>query len=341
MRQVTVFLCAILALLSVVLSAPTASAPDPVPLRPNGKYHIYNGNRHNPRGFLYVSGSPNKNNYAVTYQLASNSSNVLQVWKLRNHSSGAISLELVGKKGYYLGTHRSGANPGAHLATQKTTQQKWKIKKVLGGEFTKYQLTYPHKVRNQTLAVDHTDYEDAMNYVNLNVLDPETTQAFKFALDPKAAPVDPAGAAAPLLANGNYRIHNGNVQVPLTYRFFTGNPNPSLCDITLQPKSAIPGSHQIWKLRNHSSGTISLELVGKPGYYLGEGRSSGLPGAYAGTTNANRQKWKITRVAVDFPKQFQGKNLVLIETPDDVNPKRVAFAYENLEQMQAWRFAPA
>ncbi|KAF9103260.1 hypothetical protein BGX29_003606 [Mortierella sp. GBA35] len=167
-------------------------------------------------------------------------------------------------------------------------------------------------------------------------------------VDPEAAPVDPAGAAAPLLANGNYRIHNGNYQAPSTYRFLTGNPNPLLWDITLLPKSNDTNHLQVWKLRNHSGGTISLKLVGKPGYYLGEGRSGGLPGAYAGTTKSIQQRWKFSREAggaftkykLKFPRQFQGKNLVLIETPDDVDPKRVAFAYENLNLIQAWRFAP-
>jgi hypothetical protein len=115
-------------------------------------------------------------------------------------------------------------------------------------------------------------------------------------------------AAEPLFPNGNYVIFKGTYHFPAGHKYFTGSPNPSNWAVTLESKSTTPDKLQVWKLRNHSSGSISLELVGKSGYYLGEGRSGGLPGAYLGTNNANQQKWKITRVSSDFgqnkPKQM-------------------------------------
>ncbi|KAK3847841.1 MAG: hypothetical protein J3R72DRAFT_430921 [Linnemannia gamsii] len=124
MRQ-ALFLVALLALLNITLAAAVA------PLFPNGEYSIFSGTRHNPKGYLLFTGSPNPSNSAVTLELrAKNNPKKLQVWKLRNHSSGRISLELVGKKGYYLGEGRSGGLPGAYLGTNNANQQKWDIKRV-------------------------------------------------------------------------------------------------------------------------------------------------------------------------------------------------------------------
>ncbi|KAG0289401.1 hypothetical protein BGZ96_007051 [Linnemannia gamsii] len=152
--------------------------------------------------------------------------------------------------------------------------------------------------------------------------------------------------AAPLFPNGNYVIFQGTNHHPAGNKYFTASPNPSNWAITLESKSNTTAKLQVWKLRNHSSGSISLELVGKSGYYLGEGRSGGLPGAYLGTNNANQQKWKITRVLggdltkykLTFPRKFNNRTLVVDDSPDSTTPTRVALAYENLEITQAFKF---
>ncbi|KAG0372328.1 hypothetical protein BGX24_000404 [Mortierella sp. AD032] len=174
MRQ-ALFLVALLALLNITLAAAVA------PLFPNGEYSIFSGTRHNPKGYLLFTGNPNPSNSAVTLELrATNNPKKLQVWKLRNHSSGRISLELVGKKGYYLGEGRSGGLPGAYLGTNNANQQKWDIKRVLGGEFTKYQLTFPRKFNNKTLVVDRSPDSTTPTRVSLQYLNPEIAQAWKF-----------------------------------------------------------------------------------------------------------------------------------------------------------------
>ncbi|KAF9148748.1 hypothetical protein BG015_009492 [Linnemannia schmuckeri] len=150
----------------------------------------------------------------------------------------------------------------------------------------------------------------------------------------------------PLFPNGKYVIYKGTPHNPPGHKYFTGSPNPSNWAVTLELKSTTPDKLQVWRLRNHSSGAISLELVGKPGYYLGEGRSGGLPGAYLGTNNANKQKWKITRVLggdltkykLTFPRKFNNRTLVVDASPDSTTPTRVALAYEDLEITQAFRF---
>ncbi|KAF9921702.1 hypothetical protein FBU30_008223 [Linnemannia zychae] len=152
-------------------------------------------------------------------------------------------------------------------------------------------------------------------------------------------------AADPLFPNGNYRLFRGTSHNPKANVYITGSPNPSNWALTVETNSTSPDHLQVWRLRNHSSGLVSFELVGKPGYYLGEGRSGGLPGAYLGTNNANQQKWKITRVLggdltkykLTFPRKFQGKNLVIEKSPDSVDPPRVALAYEDPEITQAWK----
>ncbi|KAF8942453.1 hypothetical protein BGZ47_006455 [Haplosporangium gracile] len=152
--------------------------------------------------------------------------------------------------------------------------------------------------------------------------------------------------AEPLLPNGDYVIYQGTPHNPPDHKYFTGSPNPSNWAVTLELTSTTPSKLQVWRLRNHSSGAISLELVGKSGYYLGEGRSGGLPGAYLGTNNANQQKWKITRVLggdltkykLTFPLKFNNRTLVVDDSPDSTTPTRVALAYEDLEITQAFRF---
>ncbi|KAG9067835.1 hypothetical protein KI688_011423 [Linnemannia hyalina] len=151
--------------------------------------------------------------------------------------------------------------------------------------------------------------------------------------------------AAPLFPNGNYVIFRGTNHNPAGYTYFTASPNPANWAVTIEPKSTTPNKLQVWKLRNHSSGSISLELVGKKGYYLGEGRSGGLPGAYLGTNNASQQKWKITKVLggdltkykLTFPRKFNNRTLVAWQSPDSTTPTRVALAYEDLEITQAFK----
>ncbi|KAF9129639.1 hypothetical protein BGW39_003963 [Mortierella sp. 14UC] len=178
MRQALI-LVTLLALLQITLAAVT-------PLFPNGNYHIFTGTSHNPKGYRFFTASPNPSNSAITLELrATNNSNKLQLWKLRNHSSGRISFELIGKPGYYLGLGRSGGLPGAYLGTNNANQQKWEIKKghkkllVLGGDLTKYQLTFPRKFHNRTLVIDESPDCTTPPRVALAYKNPEITQAWK------------------------------------------------------------------------------------------------------------------------------------------------------------------
>ncbi|KAF9096709.1 hypothetical protein BGX23_010645 [Mortierella sp. AD031] len=148
-------------------------------------------------------------------------------------------------------------------------------------------------------------------------------------------------SAAPLLPNGNYVINRESYHNPI--RYFSGHPNRANWAVDLPPRTTTADVLQVWHLRNHSSGLISLELVGKAGFYLGLGRGGALPGAYTGTTNANQQKWRIsqedpTRFKLTYPIKVNGQNLVLDQSPDAVDPPRLAFAYENDGQTpQTWR----
>ncbi|KAF9900818.1 hypothetical protein EC991_006877 [Linnemannia zychae] len=172
MRQVLIFV-AILAILQLALAAAA-------PLFPNGNYHIFTGTSHNPKGYRFFTASPNPSNWAITVELrATNDTTKLQLWKLRNHSSGRVSFELVGKPGYYLGEGRSGGLPGAYLGTNNANQQKWDIKRVLGGDLTKYQLTFPRKFNSRSLVIDESPDSTTPPRVALAYLNPEITQAWK------------------------------------------------------------------------------------------------------------------------------------------------------------------
>ncbi|KAF9976861.1 hypothetical protein BGZ75_000146 [Mortierella antarctica] len=152
-------------------------------------------------------------------------------------------------------------------------------------------------------------------------------------------------AAAPLLANGYYRIYTGNSHHPPSNRYFTGKTDASLGSVSLEPNSTSP--MQVWRLRNHSNGQVSLELRGEEKYYLSEGRSGALPGANVGVTR-KQQRWNIekfaggsfTRYTLKYPRQVFNKTLVVSTSTGSVDPKRVAFQNEdNPDVTKAWKFA--
>ncbi|KAF9103261.1 hypothetical protein BGX29_003607 [Mortierella sp. GBA35] len=164
-------------------------------------------------------------------------------------------------------------------------------------------------------------------------------------VDPAPDDIDPGfnASAAPLLRNGNYLINRESYHNPI--RYFSGNPQKIAWPITLEPKSTTGGVLQVWRLRNHSRGMVSLELVGNTGYYLGQGKRGPRPGAYVGTT-VNQQKWKLSRDDDDhsrykltFPTKVNGQKLVLNQSPYYIDPPRLAFAYEDPDVDQSWRFA--
>ncbi|KAF9280352.1 hypothetical protein BGZ68_007295 [Mortierella alpina] len=170
MRHAVILLIAILAIIHAVLAKP---------LLPNGYYRIYSGNSHHPPSNRYFTGKPDNRAGSVT--LEPNSTSSLQVWRLRNHSSGYVSLELRGGNKKYLSEGRSGALPGAHVGVTEK-QQKWKIAKVAGGSFTRYTLTFPRKVFNKTLVVStSTGSLDPKRVSFQNEDKPEVTKAWKFA----------------------------------------------------------------------------------------------------------------------------------------------------------------
>ncbi|KAF9558868.1 hypothetical protein EC968_006850 [Mortierella alpina] len=153
-------------------------------------------------------------------------------------------------------------------------------------------------------------------------------------------------AAEPLLPNGWYRIYKGTFHYPPANRYFTGKPDARAGSVSLLPNSSSP--MQIWRLRNHSNGQVSLELRGKKKYYLSEGRSGALPGAHIGVTET-RQRWNITKVAggsftrytLTFPREVFGKKLVVSTSTGSLDPQRVAFQNEDTEEevTKAWKFA--
>ncbi len=151
-------------------------------------------------------------------------------------------------------------------------------------------------------------------------------------------------AAARLLPNGLYRIYNGNSHHPPSNRYFTGKTDASSGSVILQPTST--SSSQIWRLRNHSNGQVSLELLGKKKHYLSEGKSGINPGAHMGVTKRQR-RWDIVKVAggsftrytLSYTKE-DNKTLVVSTSTGSLEPKRVAFQYEdNPDVTKAWKFA--
>jgi len=210
MRQsVIIALVAMLALLNVVLAAPTRTAvPTPTPtsstgpasapatstspkpaatpnssagqanLLPNGDYTISSGSRHNPS--YYFTGYTNQVGGYVT--LESRDSTKWQVWRLRNHSTGHISLEIVGRGGYYLGPGRSGVAPGAYLGVNSAAQTKWDIKRLPGPDQPRYKLISLEKYDNRTLVVDRASESVDPSRVAYQYDDPSTIQAWRFSL---------------------------------------------------------------------------------------------------------------------------------------------------------------
>ncbi|CAO3568805.1 unnamed protein product [Mortierella alpina] len=170
MRHAVTLLLAILAIIHAVMAA--------APLLPDGEYRIYNGNSHYPPSNRYFTGKPDKRSGSVS--LEPNSTSQLQVWRLRNYSSGRVSLELVGaKERRYLSEGRSGAHPGAYVGVTEE-QQKWNIAKVAGGSFTRYTLSYPKKVYKKTLVVS-TSTDSVQRVAFQNEDTPDVTKAWKFA----------------------------------------------------------------------------------------------------------------------------------------------------------------
>ncbi|KAG0249920.1 hypothetical protein BG011_008802 [Mortierella polycephala] len=159
--------------------------------------------------------------------------------------------------------------------------------------------------------------------------------------------INVAMAAVPLIPNGYYRIFTGNIHNPSSNRYFTAKLDARAGSVSLLPESSSP--LQVWRLRNHANGQVSLELRAKKKYYLSEGRSGALSGAYVGVTKS-QQKWNITKFAggpftkyiLAHPRRVFNKTLLVSESPDSVDPKYVAFLNEDYpEALQAWKFASA
>ncbi|KAF9897770.1 hypothetical protein BX616_005008 [Lobosporangium transversale] len=177
MHQVTVLLIAILAIISVAIAEP---------LLPNGYYRIFKGIQHVPSQNRYFTAYPNARAGSVRTEPKDEAK--LQVWRLRNHSKGQVSLQIYDKnadKRKYLSEGRSGALPGASLGVTEKAQR-WFITKIAGGPFTRYILTHPRKFRNQTLIVSESypygEDDDKINWVAFRYQGQSNhTQAWKFA----------------------------------------------------------------------------------------------------------------------------------------------------------------
>ncbi|KAF9333664.1 hypothetical protein BG006_003310 [Podila minutissima] len=157
MRQTILALVALLAIVQVVLAQQVLE---------NGNYWIYYGNYQVPKTHRFVTAEPDARAGRVR-TFPRNDKSKLQVWRLKNHKNGQVTLESKGARGKYLSPGRSGALPGAYMGVT-TTAQKWNVAKVRGGPFTAFELTYPKPVFNKTLVVsmDSEDKEEPY-YVNL------------------------------------------------------------------------------------------------------------------------------------------------------------------------------
>ncbi|KAG0070876.1 hypothetical protein BGZ93_007584 [Podila epicladia] len=171
MRQTILALVVLFAIVQAVLAQ----------LHPNGYYRIYYGNYQAPITHRFITAEPDARTGSVRTFPRDNKSK-FQVWRLRNHKNGQVTLESKGARGKYLSPGRSGALPGAYLGVT-TTAQKWNIAKKHGGPFTAYELAYPKPVFNKTLVVsyDSKDKEEPyyVNFANQGV--EGTLQAWKFA----------------------------------------------------------------------------------------------------------------------------------------------------------------
>ncbi|ORZ17516.1 hypothetical protein BCR41DRAFT_421740 [Lobosporangium transversale] len=158
MHQAVALLVAIFAIISVVIAEP---------LLPNGYYRIYKGNHRVPSKNRYFTAYPDDRTGSVKIELKTEDE--LQVWRLRNHDNGKVSLEVYDEdadESKYLSEGRSGALPGAHLGVTEK-RQKWFITKVGRSYYTRYMLTHPRKFHNQTLVVSESNsYEEDVTKPN-------------------------------------------------------------------------------------------------------------------------------------------------------------------------------
>ncbi|ORZ17508.1 hypothetical protein BCR41DRAFT_352613 [Lobosporangium transversale] len=157
MHQVAVLLIAILAIISVAIAEP---------LLPNGYYRIFKGNQHVPSRNRYFTAYPDARTGSVRIEPKDEAK--LQVWQLRNHSKGQVSLQIYDKnadKRKYLSEGRSGALPGASLGVTEKPQR-WFITRIAGGPFTRHVLAHPRKVNNQTLVVSESNSNEEEGKIN-------------------------------------------------------------------------------------------------------------------------------------------------------------------------------
>ncbi|KAG0026465.1 hypothetical protein BGZ81_006331 [Podila clonocystis] len=171
MRQTILSLFALLAVVQVVLAQ----------LLANGHYRIYYGNYQAPQTHRFITAEPDARQGHVRTFPRDNKSK-FQIWRLRNHKNGQITLESKGAHGKYLSEGRSGALPGANLGIF-TTAQKWNITKKAGGPFTSYELAYPRRVFDKVLVVSiNSKYSEEPYDVKLANQGKEgTLQSWKFA----------------------------------------------------------------------------------------------------------------------------------------------------------------
>ncbi|ORZ17527.1 hypothetical protein BCR41DRAFT_421745 [Lobosporangium transversale] len=160
--------------------------------------------------------------------------------------------------------------------------------------------------------------------------------------------------AEPLLPDGYYRICKGKHRLPRTYRYFTAYPNANVGSVRLEPRDE--AKLQVWRLRNHGKGRVSLEVYDKNAdkrKFLSEGRPGILPGAHLGVIE-KRRKWFFTSVGENIwtryilthPIKYYNQTLVASEgnsRDEDINkPNWVTFRGEDQEDYtREWRFLKA
>ncbi|ORZ17523.1 hypothetical protein BCR41DRAFT_352632 [Lobosporangium transversale] len=177
MHQITILLIAIIAVISVAAAKP---------LLPDGYYRIYKGNHRVPSRNRYFTAYLDARTGSV--RIETKNDDELQVWRLRNHGKGQVSLQVYNEDAderKYLSEGRSGALPGAHLGVTEK-RQKWFITKVGVSLYTRYMLAHPRKVNNQTLIVSESNtYDEDIgkpNWVSFRYQGQTNyTQAWKFA----------------------------------------------------------------------------------------------------------------------------------------------------------------
>ncbi|KAG0249215.1 hypothetical protein DFQ27_000278 [Actinomortierella ambigua] len=138
-----------------------------------------------PFTYRYITARPDKRDGVVV--LAGPSNKTDQLWKVKGHSNGQITIEskaAKGKKNRYLSTGRSGNNN--HALVRLGPSQRFTVTMKAGGPFTSFEMAHPKKTSTGHITVvsvsNSTDPNgnEYIAYINQNT--EGHIQSFKFAM---------------------------------------------------------------------------------------------------------------------------------------------------------------